>query len=846
MAKFKNVVITNSGLALITATQNGGTIEFTGLKMGNGIYYGSEVLEDMTALKSVKKTLGITGIIRNGSVLKIRSVVTNEGVTEGYYITEIGLFAKDASGKEILYAIFIAETDRADYFSPYEEFPQSMTLEIYISAAGVDESVTFTASIIEGVYATVEDLEDMRVDVADFRVEVDALKKSVSDGKTLVAGAITAKGVNTATDATFATMATNIAAIKTNPTLQAKTATLSTAAQTIKADSGYDGLSQVTVPEITGTAAAGNVLAGKTFSSASGVNLTGTMANKTGTAEYTATAALDSTNSELEMTIPGNGYYSTNNKLKATFSTIASLIELTSAKLASGNTILGVAGSSNVVDTSAGTATAAQILSGKIAYVDGAKLTGTMANKTGTAEYTATAALDSTNSELEMTIPATGYYSTSNKLKASFSTIASLLGLTSAKLASGNTILGVSGNSNVVDTSEGTASESQILSGQIAYVDGTKLTGTMSDKTATSEYTVTAVLDSTNNELEMTIPAEGYYSTSNKLKASFSSIATLLGLTSEKLASGNSILGVSGNSNIVDTSAGTATAAQILNGKVAYVDGTKLTGTMADKTGTAEYTATAALDATNKELEMTIPAAGYYSTSNKLKASFSTIASLLGLTSAKLASGNTILGISGNSNVVDTSAGTASAAQILSGQIAYVDGVKLTGTMANNGAVTQTLNAGGSYTIPAGYHNGSGKVSANGKRYATGTVNYTTATMPSGTIMYSGSGQMGSGMISTVPQVVLPIDFTPSSVKLKFSGNKSGSDVIYNIAVNKDTYMLLYDCLGSSAGYLYLAYINSSGKNMQLLNPTAKTVMLPNFDYMGTTTATVITYEVWE
>ena len=167
MAKFKNVVITNSGLALITATQNGGTIEFTGLKMGNGIYYGSEVLEDMTALKSVKKTLGITDIVRNSSVLKIRSVATNEGVTEGYYITEIGLFAKDASGKEILYAIFIAEPDRADYFTPYEEFPQSMTLEIYISAAGVDESVTFTASIVEGVYATVEDLEVHKKNVSN-------------------------------------------------------------------------------------------------------------------------------------------------------------------------------------------------------------------------------------------------------------------------------------------------------------------------------------------------------------------------------------------------------------------------------------------------------------------------------------------------------------------------------------------------------------------------------------------------------------------------------------------------------------------------------------------------------
>ena len=33
--------------------------------------------------------------------------------------------------------------------------------------------------------------------------------------------------------------------------------------------------------------------------------------------------------------------------------------------------------------------------------------------------------------------------------------------------------------------------------------------------------------------------------------------------------------------------------------------------------------------------------------------------------------------------------------------------------MANNGAVTKTLNAGESYTIPAGYHNGSGKVTVN-------------------------------------------------------------------------------------------------------------------------------------
>ena len=39
-------------------------------------------------------------------------------------------------------------------------------------------------------------------------------------------------------------------------------------------------------------------------------------------------------------------------------------------------------------------------------------------------------------------------------------------------------------------------------------------------------------------------------------------------------------------------------------------------------------------------------------------------------------------------------------------------GVGLIGTMANNGAISKTLNAGQSYKVPAGYHNGSGKVTA--------------------------------------------------------------------------------------------------------------------------------------
>lgn len=59
----------------------------------------------------------------------------------------------------------------------------------------------------------------------------------------------------------------------------------------------------------------------------------------------------------------------------------------------------------------------------------------------------------------------------------------------------------------------------------------------------------------------------------------------------------------------------------------------------------------------------------------------------------------------------DTQDATAVAAEILTGKTAYNKGVKVTGTMKNNGAVAGVISTKAEeYTVPQGYHDGGGKV----------------------------------------------------------------------------------------------------------------------------------------
>ena len=158
-----------------------------------------------------------------------------------------------------------------------------------------------------------------------------------------------------------------------------------------------------------------------------------------------------------------------------------------------------------------------------------------------------------------------------------------------------------------------------------------------------------------------------------------------------------------------------ATAGDVLAGKIIVTsDGTVTTGTMTNR-GAVSKT----LDATTGNQSYTVPS-GYHNGSGTVqivlenKSATPTKASQdITPTSGKVLGKVTVGAIP--AAYQDVTNVTATAAHVLSGDV-FVDstGTEVTGSMTNNGAVSKTLDATASnqtYTVPSGYHNGSGTVS---------------------------------------------------------------------------------------------------------------------------------------
>ena len=175
------------------------------------------------------------------------------------------------------------------------------------------------------------------------------------------------------------------------------------------------------------------------------------------------------------------------------------------------------------------TATESDVLEGKVSVdSEGNPFDGTMAEKSGTTQ-SASGSIDNSASRVYINIPSSGRYTTSSRLYMAFSSLASLIGVTAAKLSPNATILGVKGTY----TSDANANASRILSPYTAYANGTKYTGNILSKGAQTY---------TPGRSNQTI-ASGRY---------LSGTQTILGdsnLVSSNIVDGVSIFGVQGNAD---------------------------------------------------------------------------------------------------------------------------------------------------------------------------------------------------------------------------------------------------------------------------------------------------------
>lgn len=174
---FNNAVMTNAGAWLLTRAQAGEVkIQFTRIATGNGTYSAAEktlaALQARTALKTQKNSYPLSDVdIFSEYSVKVTALITNLDpvtreilVTQGYYINEMGLYAKPEGAPdsaEVLYSITVTTGENGDFMPPYNGYSP--------------------VHIIQGYFVTVNNSADVTIVTENAIIPADELKEVVNN-----------------------------------------------------------------------------------------------------------------------------------------------------------------------------------------------------------------------------------------------------------------------------------------------------------------------------------------------------------------------------------------------------------------------------------------------------------------------------------------------------------------------------------------------------------------------------------------------------------------------------------------------------------------------------------------
>ncbi len=101
----KGMILTENGRNLLAQAMTGKTLTFTRAFIGDGIAQSNTDLSKITSLISPKKELAIQSITKTSQIgtCEIVLEISNQNLTQGFFVNEYGVFAKIDNEAEILY-----------------------------------------------------------------------------------------------------------------------------------------------------------------------------------------------------------------------------------------------------------------------------------------------------------------------------------------------------------------------------------------------------------------------------------------------------------------------------------------------------------------------------------------------------------------------------------------------------------------------------------------------------------------------------------------------------------------------------------------------------------------------
>ena len=159
MAEWSNATMTDVGADLQAKVNAGKTkLTFTKIKVGSGVN-ATNPLALTDVLSSKWETTNFV-VKQEGKIVSVDTFITNNGITEAFRMSEIGLFAQDPDKGEVLYAYLTdPEPDRMPAEGGSVVVSQELTIGMVFSNTG---NVSLTVNM--GALVTHEQLEAHNAD----------------------------------------------------------------------------------------------------------------------------------------------------------------------------------------------------------------------------------------------------------------------------------------------------------------------------------------------------------------------------------------------------------------------------------------------------------------------------------------------------------------------------------------------------------------------------------------------------------------------------------------------------------------------------------------------------------